>query len=131
VLEGGEPDAVQVETPDDHLGVVVGGRDGGEEGRGGGGQGVGCGKRRLEHRRAIKGRVGACVLMSALERNYPRPRSGAENGSGRGEHLPIMERGHVPLSQLFPTQTLVRQSICYPFTNLLFIRICGRAVGPR
>ena len=25
VLEGGEPDAVQVETPDDHLGVVVGG----------------------------------------------------------------------------------------------------------
>jgi len=32
VLESGEPDAVQIEAPDDHLGVVAGGREDGREG---------------------------------------------------------------------------------------------------
>ena len=32
MLEGGEPDAVQVETPDDHLGVVSEKEDGRDEG---------------------------------------------------------------------------------------------------
>ena len=36
VLESGEPDAVQVESPDDHLGVAAGGEEIGVGGRGGG-----------------------------------------------------------------------------------------------
>lgn len=57
MLESGEPDAVQIEAPDDHLGVVVGGV-GGWEGMGGRGGAVSGGRHSLERYLTISMGVG-------------------------------------------------------------------------